>query len=380
MRGKILQRYLLSELASPTLLGLIVFTFVLLATHLFRLVDLLINRGVPMTLFLQFVGTLVPPLLILTAPMALLVGVLLGVGRLAADSEIMAMRTSGVHLMTVFTPVLFAAMLLASGLWLANRSWVPGLIEFNADLLDKIKVIVASTLEAGRVFRPSSDADVALYFHHRNPLTQRMEGITLKVIAGGVQTRNAQSELVATSREGRINANVLDGWMEIILNDGTLHHFDTATTVTDVRYYVARYDELHWRLTLTKKDKNKPGKPARKAREMTNHEITKTLQEPALNVDDRGSLTAEVQQRRSIPLACVAFVLLGVPLAIRVRPTGKAVAFSIAFGLIFFYYIMLKWGVSLCQNSSALGVVVIFLPNIVVGGVGTVLFVRILRQ
>ena len=113
---------------------------------------------------------------------------------------------------------------------------------------------------------------------------------------------------------------------------------------------------------------------------MTNHEVGAALKNPSLRRDDVGSLKAELQQRRSIPLACMAFILLGIPLAIRVRPTGKAVAFSIAFGLIFFYYVMLKWGASLSQNGSAMGDFVIFLPNILVAGVGVFLFYRTLRQ
>ena len=70
--GKILQRYTLRELASPTILGLIVFTFILLSTHLFRLIDLLVNRGVPLGLFGALIGTLLPPLLILNFMLILL--------------------------------------------------------------------------------------------------------------------------------------------------------------------------------------------------------------------------------------------------------------------------------------------------------------------
>jgi lipopolysaccharide export system permease protein len=107
---------------------------------------------------------------------------------------------------------------------------------------------------------------------------------------------------------------------------------------------------------------------------------TVALKRVDLDRDDEGALWAELHQRRSIALACLAFVLLGVPLAIRVRPTGKAIAFSIAFGLILFYYGMLKWGVSLSQSGSALGAFVIFLPNFLVGGVGVLLFIRTVRR
>jgi len=379
VRRQILQRYVLTELASPTVLGLAVFTFVLLTTHLFRLVDLLINRGVPLPIFLQFVGTLLPPLLMLTTPMALLVGVLLGVGRLAADHEIMAMRTSGVHLLKVFFPVLVLAAMLTGGLWHANGFFIPDMVNLNGTLLEKIQFIVASRLEAGRVFNPKSDMDVALYFHRRNPETRLMEGVTLKVVASDANTRS-KTEVLATARVGWIIPDLPQSAMDIILTSGTLHHFDSSTTSAQIRYSVAQFNTLQWRLQLEKDKKVKVGRLAQKPREMNNRQIMRALRRGSLDPDDAGSLSAEIIQRHSIAMSCIAFVLLGVPLAIRVKPTGKAVAFSIAFGLIFFYYIMLKWGVSLSQNGSALGALIIFLPNILVAGVGLVLFYRTLRQ
>jgi len=367
-------------MVSPTVLGLIVFTFVLLATHLFRLTDLLVNRGIPFPLFAGLVGTLLPPLLVLTTPMALLVGVLLGVGRLAADNEIMAMRTSGVHLLRVFAPALLVAAVLTVGLWQANATWVPGLVRANTRLLDLIKFIVASQIEPGRVFNPESEHNVAVYFRHRNPLTQRMEGITMKIVVSDAEDARTKTDIVVSAREGRLEPDPFAGVMDVTLSSGTMHHLDTPTTASDFRNIVVKFSTARWRLQLAKEETVRPGRLPRKSREMTNREITGALKRPSLDRDDRGSLRSEIQQRRSIPLACVAFILLGVPLAIRVRPTGKAVAFSIAFGLIFFYYLMLKWGASLSQNDSAAGSFITFLPNILIAGVGVLLFYRTLRR
>ena len=380
MNRKILQRYVLWEMASPTVLGLIVFTFVLLATHLFRLTDLLVNRGIPFPLFAGLVGTLLPPLLVLTIPMALLVGVLLGVGRLAADNEIMAMRTSGVHLFRIFVPALLVAVILAAALWQANGTWVPGLVRVNARLLNLIKFIVANQIEPGRVFDPRSEHGVAIYFRHRNPLTQRMEDINMWVGVTDAEDPQKETDILVSAREGHLAANPYSGLMDVTLTSGTMHHLDAPTTATGFRNVVVHFAEAHWRLQLTKRRPAIPGRLARKPREMSNREVAGALESPSLNPRDAGSLRAELQQRRSIPLACVAFMLLGVPLAIRVRPTGKAVAFSIAFGLIFFYYVMLKWGTSLSQNGLAVGTFVTFLPNILVAGVGVLLFYRTLRQ
>lgn len=375
MRLKILQRYVLVELIGPTLLGLIVFTFVLLATHLFRLMDLLVNRGVPLPLFAALVGTLLPPLVVLTTPMAVLVGVLLGVGRLAADNEIMAMRTSGVDLLRIFVPVFIVGLLLTAFLWRANGTWVPELVRSNVRLIDQIKFIVASRIEAGRVISPESDSDVELYFRRRNPITQRIEGVTLKVVVTDAEDQRKKTNMIISALEGRIEPHPFAGYMNIILTSGSLHHLDASSTGPQFRHVVAMFDTLEWQLRLRSEDR-----ATTKPHELTNDEIVGAIETGKLPRKKLGALRAELHQRRSIPLACLAFMLLGIPLAIRVRPTGKAVAFSIAFGLIFFYYVMLKWGASLCQGGSALGAFVIFLPNLLVGGTGVAVLYFMLRR
>ncbi|MBM3334500.1 LptF/LptG family permease, partial [Candidatus Sumerlaeota bacterium] len=272
--GLILQRYVLGELVSPMLMGLAVFTFVLLATHLFRLMDLLLTRGVPLWLFAEFFWTLLPPMLILTIPMAVLVGILLGVGRLAADNEIMAMRTSGVHLLKVFGPVLLAACILTVALGQASREWAPMLARFNTLLLDKIKYIVAGNLEAGRVIQPDTDTNVAIYFRSRNPLTDGLEGITLMVDVRDPQTNRARGEVVATAHSGRIDPNPTSGTIDVVLTDGTALYFDWATSAP---FYAAKFDESRWTLALTREQQAKVGRLGRKPREMTLREIATAL-------------------------------------------------------------------------------------------------------
>jgi lipopolysaccharide export system permease protein len=256
---------------------------------------------------------------------------------------------------------------------------VPELVRTNRQLIERIKVIVASTLEPGRVFNPDTDYDVALYFKRRNLFTGRMEGIALKAMVTDQMDQRDKAQILITAQQGHVEPAPEEGLLNIILTDGTLHNFDEATTATGYRYLIAEFAEMRWQVRMSDGPLAPEAMPDRPAA-VTTPQLKQAIEHGNLSRDERGSLRAELQQRRSIPLACLAFALLGVPLAIRVRPTGKAVAFSIAFGLIFFYYVMLKWGVTLCQNGSAFGVFVIFLPNVLVGGMGIILFYRALRQ
>src|SRR5215469_7314559 len=121
---RLLDRYIGREVASHAILGLAVFTFVFFVPQLVRLMDLVVRHSSgAATTALLFLCTL-PPALIFTIPMAVLVGVLIGLGRLSSDSEIVALHASGVSLRRLMVPVGFIAALgavvtLGITLWLS---------------------------------------------------------------------------------------------------------------------------------------------------------------------------------------------------------------------------------------------------------------------
>ena len=92
---KILDRYLLKELVTPFLIGLFVFTFLLVIDKIFDLVDLIINKGVPVHLVLLLLTYILPAFLVLTIPIGFLLAILVAFGRLSGDMEIVALKASG---------------------------------------------------------------------------------------------------------------------------------------------------------------------------------------------------------------------------------------------------------------------------------------------
>src|SRR5262245_4590642 len=109
--GKILHRYIFREVVTPFLLGLGIFTFVLLIARLLKLIELVVNRGLPATQILELLGYLMPAFLEVTVPMAMLLAILIAFGRLSADAEMIAMRSSGLSIYQLAPPViLFVGM------------------------------------------------------------------------------------------------------------------------------------------------------------------------------------------------------------------------------------------------------------------------------
>src|SRR3989338_2654569 len=122
---KILRNYLLLELLHPFLLWIAAFTFVLLMGNLFKLADLVVNKGVAVIIVGKLFLYLVPYLLSFTVPMAALMATLLALGRLGQDNELTAMEASGVSFWRLTVPIVSSALLLSLGLVLFNDQLLP---------------------------------------------------------------------------------------------------------------------------------------------------------------------------------------------------------------------------------------------------------------
>src|ERR1700689_1970603 len=125
---RLLDRYICREVVSHAILGLTVFTFVFFVPQLVRLMDLIVRHsGGIGSVALLFLCTL-PPSLAFTLPMGVLVGVLIGLGRLSADSEIVALHASGISLRRILLPIGSIALITAiatllTTFWLTPASW-----------------------------------------------------------------------------------------------------------------------------------------------------------------------------------------------------------------------------------------------------------------
>src|SRR5262245_6812384 len=103
---KLLDRYVLRELGPPVLLGIGLYSFVLLMNEFFLIARLAIQKGLPAGVLAETLALQLPRILLLTIPMGLLLGVLMALGRLSADGEVTAMRAAGISYLRLAVPVL----------------------------------------------------------------------------------------------------------------------------------------------------------------------------------------------------------------------------------------------------------------------------------
>ena len=107
---RIVDRYIIRELLLPFLIGLVVFTFLLMIPPLADYSEQLISKGVSWTIVVRVLVTLVPQALAITIPIALLIGLLIGFGRLSADRESVALQACGISIYRLLRPVMVVAV------------------------------------------------------------------------------------------------------------------------------------------------------------------------------------------------------------------------------------------------------------------------------
>ena len=220
LRMRILTRYILGEVVSHALIGAAVFTFVLFTRDLGRILELVVRNSAPLPSVAQIFFFTVPVVLTYTIPMGVLVGILIGLSRLAADSEITAMRASGLGVWTflrVISIFVVVAWLLALGnsVYLAPRS-----LAALGQLQDRLKSSQASFEVQPRVFYEGFPK-IVLYVQD------------VKAMAGGALWKGVfladlsdpASPRISLAREGLLVSQGPDT-LDLHLTSGSTHETD----------------------------------------------------------------------------------------------------------------------------------------------------------
>src|SRR6201987_830073 len=211
---RILTRYILREVVSHAAIGAAIFTFVLFTRDLGRILELVVRASAPLPSVAEVFFFTVPLALTYTLPMSVLVGVLIGLSRLAADSEITAMRASGIGVWTflrILAVFVLAAWLVAlvNGVYLAPASQAA-----LGRLQDRLKSAQASFEVQPRVFYEGFPK-IVLYVHdvHGSQRAAVWKGVFLADISVPGSPRIWQAEQGVLVSEGptRLHLHLING-------------------------------------------------------------------------------------------------------------------------------------------------------------------------
>jgi LPS export ABC transporter permease LptG/LPS export ABC transporter permease LptF len=367
---RILTRYILREILSHALLGGLLFTFVLFTRDLGHLLELIIrNSSSALSVFKIFLF-MMPNMFTVTIPMAVLVGVLLGLSRLAADSEITAMRASGIGVWSfvrIAAIVAVAAWIvgLANTVYFAPRAWASMLA-----LEDDLKNSQASFEVQPRVFYEDFK-NIVLYVDDVRAGTgaARWHKVFLADLTDPAAPRitTAEDATVVNAPAARAQDDIV----MMRLHDGTEHQTDPKDPNA---YNVSTFDRTDLPLQSTADD-TRSGRNASPVLAMTNSELREKEESP-----NGRWYQIELQKRYSYPAACLVLMLVGVPLGMSSRRGGKSAGFVLTIILVFVYYFLSSTGVALARQNKLSVVAGVWAANILFGIAGLLLLERMGRR
>ncbi|GIW40134.1 MAG: LPS export ABC transporter permease LptF [Candidatus Binatia bacterium] len=331
--GKTLARYFRRELLSAFALGVGAFTLVLLLARILKVVDLLVNRGVSARQVLSVLSLLFPVFLELTLPMALLLAVVSTFCRLSSDGEIVALKAAGVSLVGMTLPALRFAVVcgLATGVLSWSLSpWARR--EMHRALYEIASTNLTAALREGTFY--DDIPGFVVYAEEIAPPGNRLRGVVL------VDDRKAGERHVFFAREGfllrdagkrRVLLRLEDGWVES--GRPALGKFEETTFTT--------YE------TWISLDSGTPAASNRDPKALSASELGRAI----VAGESGRSALVEWHRRASLPFACLAFVLVGVPLGIRTARGVRSHAFSVVLGLVLVYYLLWTAGQDLARKG-----------------------------
>ncbi|MFN8543001.1 MAG: LPS export ABC transporter permease LptF [Candidatus Binatia bacterium] len=364
--GKILHRYIFREIWTPFLLGLSVFTFVLLIARLLKLIELVVNRGLPAPLILRLFIYILPGFLEVTVPMAMLLAILVAFGRLSADSEITAMRSSGLSLYQLLPAVATFAMLSTTAtalLSLHARPW--GNRWLKAVMYDIATTRASAGLKA-QVFNDDFPG-LVIYTDRVDSTSDHLEHVLIS------DERDPNQHNTIFAHEGFMISDRETQTVTLRLIDGRMHTAENgAEYQTDFQSYDVNLDLRQELADRRKKDRD--------AKELTLGELRRAIKARRAAGQPFGSLLVEYHRKFSIPAACLVFALVGMPLGIQPARAVKSRGFALSLTLIFLYYVFLSTGQAMAERSMVPAFIGLWLPNVVFAAIGLYLFRQAARE
>jgi LPS export ABC transporter permease LptG/LPS export ABC transporter permease LptF len=358
---KIIDRYVIRQLLMPFGIGLLVFTFLIMLRPLQDYGEDLVARNVPSELVGWLLLLLVPQALALTIPMSLLLGLLVGFGRLSADREFVAMQACGIGLKRLLLPVGVVSVL---SLVVTAYIWFYGYPNANQKFLDVLVNVLAERAE-GNV-RPHvfyrEIPNLMLYVRDVSPAGDGWNGVFIS------DTRPGQPEAVYLARHGRIAINRSERTVNIILDDTVRRSVDAN----------GNYDVVKVSRQILSVDPATvlPVRTSIKGlAEMTISELKAAAAERERQGLSGHNEWVAIHQKFAVPFACLVFGVIGLALGATHRRDGALGSFVLGLAVVFAYYVPLRLGSQMVRGDLIPPWLAAWLPNMALGALAAALFV-----
>ena len=358
---KTIDRYVIREIVPPFLLALLIFTFILALPPIMEQLERLVAKGVPWQTAGYIIVLLMPQALGLTIPMALLVGLLIGLGRMSADRESVALLACGVSPYRLLRPVMAIALVAAAATMYVMIEAIP---DANQRYREVVFQILTNRVEGEIRPRVFYDDFPQYTLYPQDEAGPGESGWRNLLVAN---TSRSDSIEVFMARKGRI---VLDPDEA----DGSARH-DGRLAILHRQAGRVQYAPVHRAADHQPRSEHRlPGRRHRARRDREDHRpaAARTSTPSARDGESPHNEIMAIHTKFSIPVACLVFALIALALGMTVSRDGKLGGFVVGIGVIFAYYIAMFVAESAAKGHSIPAEWARWIPNLLLGPFGVV--------
>jgi lipopolysaccharide export system permease protein len=349
--------YILKELIITLLISIGVLTFILVLSRLGKMADLVINKGVGFADILLIIVYSTPPYLTFTLPMAFLLSIIVVLGRLSSENEILVLKSSGVDLKNLFVPIVILGLFISfCGLLNTNLLLPKSGQLFRNTLINVIKKGISVDDKEG-VFNDTIPG-IVIYIDKVDTQKKFLSGVVIS------DDRDKEVKQTVSAKKGfmNINPDTLD--LYFALEEGNLHRWEKMTDT----YRTIAFDNYTFSMNLSSMIRS--GGELRKSwYEMDRKELKKNLAS-AKNDDERYDIFLEIYKKISIPISPLAFIFLTIPLGVKRRIEGRFSGTLYSLLVFIFYYVLMAFTENIGKTVHLPAVITAFLPNIFIVAMG----------
>lgn len=347
--GKVLDRYIFLELLVPFWLTLSAFLMILVIEQALQLTELIINKGVSFWTAGRIFIFLLPNFLIIAVPMGVLIATIISFSRLTADHEITAWMAGGVSLSRLAVPVLVFAVL-AFAVTFSLSAWAQPWVGYSLKraAMDLLKQEFSLGLEPGIFNQP---LDNMMIYVDEMPTPAQMKDILI------YDDRDSSQHVLILAQEGILLSDPNSDVVGLRLMNGSQYRESGVPP----RYQWITFRKYEFKLDLAAAVKRSSGDMEPDVR------IQQIKDKMASSQPlDRGELRRleEYYKTYSFPFSCLIFGMVGIPLGLVIKQSGRLGGFALGIATALLYYLFMIVSDFLVTSHLLAPLVAAWLPNL----------------
>jgi lipopolysaccharide export system permease protein len=361
---QLLYSYLATEMLGPFFASFLIMNCVFFLVKLIPFLNFVLELNIGFTDFIRLFSYLFPNIFLYSIPMAAMMGVTIGFARLSSDSEILALKASGISMYQILPPVIIVAALIA----LLTSFVSIKLIPISAVAMKQLSYqLLKEKISEGIKEHAFTEAlgDVVVYVDKIDKTSGEWTDVWVS------DMRGAENPAVTMASTGKMNSSLSNMMVSIVLRNGSLHKpgIDTAQIV--------QFDQYQINIPLQIPETSET---RMKRTSLTMKELIKESQDVNEDTKIRREALIEFHKRLVLPVGCLIISIIGLPLGLQARPGKKAIGIQAGLAIFVLYYIFFTFGKTLAEKGALPVSLAMWIPNVAFFALATFWIIRISNE